>query len=174
MKKVRPYFLPVVTLITALLTLGYRVVRQVILPTLTRKGNLLSSLFVLFTGLIEQVINFAEIIARMPRTFEIPPKAEAAWTFGRKYLRQGMLIAVWALFILSSLEWTSTQPCGTVQITVEQTVGATARVERNQKVFAIKDHGQDVAIVPGLTVRPLIYPPPLSTSRWLLLCALRI
>jgi len=162
----------VVTLITALLTLGYRVVRQVILPTLTRKGNLLSSLFVLFTGLIEQVINFAEIIARIPRTFEMPPKYEAAWSFSRNYLRKGMLIAAWTLFILSSFEWVSAQPAGADQITVEQTASSTVQVSRCQQVIPAND--RIARSTPLLKVDLPISPPIISALRRLLLCTLRI
>lgn len=47
-------------LTAALLTLGWRVVKQAVLPSRTRKGNLLYSVFLLFTGLTEVVITFAE------------------------------------------------------------------------------------------------------------------
>jgi hypothetical protein len=172
----------VVTLITALLTLGYRVVRQVILPTLTRKGNLLSSLFVLFTGLIEQVIGFAEAVARVPRTFELPARFENVWAFSRKYLRQGMLIAAWALFILSSLEWTSTQPAVTEQTAARQPTQDQTNVEfaaspliainEVQKAVPAKDPDVPDARVPAVHLS--IPSPPCSTPRWLLLCNIRI
>lgn len=161
-----------VTLITALVTLGYRVVRQVILPTLTRKGNLLSSLFVLFTDLTELVIGFAETVARVPRTFEIPAKLDCVWAFSRKYLRQGMLIAAWALFILSSVEWTCARPSATEQTTVEQTTNASARI--SQRVVPAKDDDPDMAFAPQPMGQLLINPPPASNRLWLLLCDIRI
>ncbi|HEV2481252.1 MAG TPA: hypothetical protein VGS79_16380 [Puia sp.] len=182
MKKLRPYFRPVVTLISDLLILGWRIVRQLILPTLTRKGNLLSSLFMLFTGLIEQVIAFAEAVARVPRTFELPARFGNAWAFSRKYLRQGMLIAAWALFILSSLEWTSSRPAVTEQAaaqrtvqektTVEQTASLGAATSQSHKAAFAKD--PDVPVARPLAEHLSIPPPPSSSRRWLLLCTLRI
>jgi hypothetical protein len=173
LKKLRPYFLPVVILATSLLTLGYRVVRQVILPTLTRKGNLLSSLFVLFTEIIEQVISFAEAVARVPRAFALPATLDRTWAYSRNYLRQGMLIATWSLFILSSVEWSSNQPIVTEQTTVVAAAHPTAGVSRSQLIF-LKSGAPAPAIAPRLLVYPPVNPPLLSTPRWLLLCTVRV
>lgn len=176
LKKLRPYFRPVATLITDLLTLGMRVIRQLTLPTLTRKGNLLSSLFVLFTGLIEQVISFGEAVARVPGTFELPARLEKAWMFGRKYLRQGMLIAAWALFILSSLEWSGGQRVVPEQAAAQQTttVELAVSAQTNQSQKAVANYEQGMAPVARPARNLSLSPPPCSTPRWLLLCNLRI
>jgi len=166
----------VATLITDLLTLGMRVIRQLILPTLTRKGNLLSSLFVLFTGLIEQVISFGEAVDRVPGTFELPARLDKAWMFGRKYLRQGMLIAAWALFILSSLEWGGGQRVVPEQAAAQQTttVELAVSAQTNQSQKAVADYEQGMAPVARPARNLWLSPPPCSTPRWLLLCNLRI
>jgi hypothetical protein len=145
------------------------------LPTLTRKGNLLSSLFLLFTGLTEQVISFAEAVVRVPRTFQIPARFNNAWAFSRKYLRQAMLIATWALFILSSLEWTSSLPSATETTTVQQEASLTSPTNQCQKIIPARSKDHVVAIAHGLTVLPSVYNSPfLPGPRWLLLRNLRI
>lgn len=120
LKKLQPYFPPLVTLARSLLMLGRRVIRQLVLPSRGRKGNLLSSLFVLFTGLSEQFIGFAQTIARIPGSFRIPAILDPAWAFSRRHLRRGMVVAVWALFILSSLEWTGRQQTNPAPPATEQ------------------------------------------------------
>ena len=178
LKKLRPYFFPVATFITGLLTLVWRVVRSLVLPTLTRKGNLLSSLYVLFTSIIEQVISFGEAVARVPRTFELPARLDKAWLFSRKYLRQGMLVAAWALFILSSFEWSGSQRVVPEQAAAQQTTPVEqpvrTKVYIGQRQRAVADNEQGMAPVTQPTLQLSISPPPSSTPRWLLLRKLLI
>lgn len=155
-------------LTVALLTLGWRVVKQAVLPSLKRKGNLLYSVFLLFTGLTELVINFAEDCS-----FRVPARLDDAWTVSRKYLRRGMLIATWALFILSSLEWSpraaSARPAPERQvIAAEQTAqrvfaDAPFVVSKELPVAAARDADLQVALSPAV-----------SRPRWLLLRTIRI
>ena len=165
-----------VSFITDLLTLLWRVVRSLALPTLTRKGNLLSSLYVLFTSVIEQVICFGEAVARVPRTFELPARLDKAWVFSRIYLRQGMLIAAWALFILSSFEWSGAQRVVPEQAAAQQTtaVDLTVSPEIGQCQKFIADDTRGMEFPARCAVYPSISPPPSPTPRWLLLRTLRI
>jgi hypothetical protein len=183
LKLLRPYLLLLVTLVTDLLRLCWRVFPQVILPTLRRKGNLLSSLFLLFTGLIERVIGFAEEVVRVPREFQLPARlvpnpvvrvrVEKVLVWGRGYLRQGMLIAAWALFILSSFEWTSATSPGSESVNVEQTAGRPAAIVQYKRVIAASEK----PVVFFLNHQPVLCPgppPPQATQRWLLLRTLRV
>lgn len=183
-KSLRPYWLPVVTLVRDLLRLGWRVVGQVMLPTLSRKGNLLWSLFLLVTGLLERVIGFAEAVARVPRTVELSRllgsnrlvalRLTQAWAYSRRYLRQGMLIAAWALFILSSFEWTSAPFPGAEATTVEQRAVPPSSRSCYRPVIADGRKEPVLASAEGLPVLPAGYPPPRPAPRWLLLRTLRI
>jgi len=157
-----------ITLVTALVTLGYRVIRQVTLPTKSRKGNLLSSLFLLFTGLTEQIISSAEAIARMPRTFHTPAKLDIAWTFSRKYLRRGLLIAAWALFILSSLEWTNAQGTSAAPPATEQQENISSQVIKRQVNLSIFEGTTQRAFPHCSTILPHTSPPLTPIPRWLL------
>lgn len=174
LKKLRPYILLVITLVTALVTLGYRIIRQVTLPTKSRKGNLLSSLFLLFTGLTEQIISSAEAIARMPRTFRTPAKLDIAWTFSQKYLRRGLLIAAWALFILSSLEWTNARTALEGSPATEQQENISGQVIKRQVNVSIVEGTMQTTFPHCSTILAQTSPPPSSISRWLLLRTLRI
>jgi hypothetical protein len=163
-----------VTLVTALITLGYRIIRQVTLPTKSRKGNLLSSLFLLFTGLTEQIISSAEAIARMPRTFHTPAKLDMAWTFSRKYLGRGLLIAAWALFILSSLEWTNARAASVGSPVTEQQENISRQIAKRQVNVSIVEGTMQTTFPPCSPILAQTSPPPPSIPQWLLLRALRI
>lgn len=92
-KRIEPYIYIVTAFALDLFILAYGTLRQLILPTRYRKGNLLSSLFHLFTDLSERLIALKQELTRF------------SWNYGKKYLRLGMLVLTWALFILSSFEW---------------------------------------------------------------------
>jgi len=161
-----------VTLVTGLVKLGYRTIRQVILPTKSRKGNLLSSLFLLFTGLIEQIISSAESVIRMHRTFHTPARLGTAWAFSQKYLRRGLLIAAWALFILSSLEWTNARAISLESPATEQQENISTK---KQVIVSVADGATDIVVFPHCsTTLPQTSPPGHSIPRWLLLHILRI
>jgi hypothetical protein len=72
----------------------WQVVRRVILPKRGCKGNLLSSLLTFFLGLLERIASFEKSILQRPVVFT------------HKYVKQGLIIAVGFLFLLSSFEWT--------------------------------------------------------------------
>lgn len=155
-------------LTAALLTLGWRVVKQAVLPSRTRKGNLLYSVFLLFTGLTEVVITFAE-----GYSFRLPARLDDSWTVSRKYLRRGMLIATWALFILSSLEWSPR--AAPERPTPERQVVAVERTAPRKITEAPFIVSNDVPVAAALNAAvPTPVSPAASRPRWLLLRTLRI
>jgi hypothetical protein len=81
-------------LIIDILLFAFNTGRQLILPGKGKKGNLLSSLFIFFTGLIERLGSFEYGIFRMANVLK------------QKYVKQSLLIVATLLFLLSSFEWT--------------------------------------------------------------------
>jgi hypothetical protein len=165
-------------LIAGLFGLGRRVINQVVLPNRKRKGNLLSSLFHLFTGLTEQVISFGNAVVCIPRAAGKPFMGQAAlgkaWTFSRRYLRQGMLIAAWALFILSSLEWVGPNNFSREPAASEQQDGLAAQPAQRQDIAIREESRTPVAAITYRYTLPLSsHPPASSIHRWLLLCTIR-
>jgi hypothetical protein len=73
---------------------AFNTIRQVILPGKRKKGNLLSSLFMFFVGLIERLDSFEYGVFRMANLLK------------QKYIRRSLLIIAGLLFLLSSFEWT--------------------------------------------------------------------
>ncbi|TDW96718.1 hypothetical protein EDB95_4554 [Dinghuibacter silviterrae] len=175
---------PLIALGCALFFLVYRVIRQVLLPTFVRKGNLLSSLFLLFTGLTEHLIGFGEAVGRVPRTIRKPFAGQEtllkAWTFSRKYLRQGLLIATWALFVLSSLEWSGrTTTVDTAASTSSGTVAATGTAASGQQAIrqtetrVVADtHARPERVTPSRCALPSLHAD--ATPLWLRWCTLRL
>jgi len=94
MKEVRKIAQKVLVLLLDILLLTWQVVRRVILPTRSRKGNVLSSLLTFVVGLLERMVSFEKSILQRPVVFT------------HKYVKQGLVIAVGFLFLLSSFEWT--------------------------------------------------------------------
>jgi hypothetical protein len=88
----------VILLIWDILIFTHQIVRKIILPNRRRKGNLLSSLLTFFVGLLDRIVSFESSLLRQPIVFS------------HKYVRQGLIIAVAFLFLLSSFEWTVGQP----------------------------------------------------------------
>lgn len=80
-------------LIIDIVLFGYKMIRQVVLPTKKRKGNILSSLLVFFIGVVERLIHFEHGFFSM------------ATILKRKYVKEGILITGAILFFLASFEW---------------------------------------------------------------------
>jgi hypothetical protein len=96
MKKVKALILIIFESVLDISVFGYGVLKQLILPNRTRKGNIVSTVFLLFIGLTERVISFKRKVTGAP------------WQYGKRYIRIGMLIATWLLFVLSLFEWSGT------------------------------------------------------------------
>jgi hypothetical protein len=148
----------------------YQIVRKVILPTRRRKGNILSSLLAFFVGLMERAVSFEKSVVRQPVVFS------------HKYLKQGLVIAVGFLFLLSSLEWTVGLPGGTA---VNETQATVTRANAGVPVeaFATRHVKARVQIpaggfyIPGYlssNTSPFVSPGAASFDRCLHYCVYRI
>ncbi len=94
MNEIKKIISKIFLLIIDILLFTFDLCRQLILPGKRKKGNLLSSLFIFFTGIIERLDKFEYGIFRMANVLK------------RKYIKQSLLIIATLLFLLSSLEWT--------------------------------------------------------------------
>lgn len=94
MKEVQKIAQKVLVLSMDILVFTWQVVRKLMLPARNRKGNVLSSLLTYFVGLLERAVSFEKSVLQRPVVFT------------HKYMKQGLIIAVGFLFLLSSLEWT--------------------------------------------------------------------
>lgn len=77
--------------------LSFYTIKQLVLPNRKRKGNLLSSLFIFFVGIVERLNYFEHSVFRM------------AAIFNKKYVRQTIFIIGGILFLLSLFEWSGDQ-----------------------------------------------------------------
>jgi hypothetical protein len=149
MKEVRKITHKVILLLMDILVFTYQVVRKVILPTRRRKGNILSSLLTFFVGLMERVVSFERSVVRQPVVFT------------HKYVKQGLIIAVGFLFLLSSVEWTVGQP-GTAAVNETQAVVASEPQADNIGSFTTRHVKAIVQIQAGDF--PASDPPSYKTS----------
>jgi len=94
MNEIKKIISKIFLLIIDILLFAFNICRQLILPGKDKKGNLLSSLFIFFTGIIERLGSFEYGIFQMTNLLK------------QKYVRQSMLIIATLLFLLSSFEWT--------------------------------------------------------------------
>jgi len=93
-EEIKKIILKVWQLLIDIIFFGDRIVKQITLPNRSKKGNLLSSLFIFFVGIIERIGNFEYGVFHMSNLLS------------RKYIKRSLLIVASLLFLLSSLEWT--------------------------------------------------------------------
>lgn len=93
MNEIKKILHKVYLLIIDIFFFGYKTARQIILPARRKRGNLLSSLFIFFVGIIERIGSFEHGVFRM------------ASLLRHKYIKQSLLIVAGLLFLLSSVEW---------------------------------------------------------------------
>jgi hypothetical protein len=168
MKEVQKIAQKVLILLLDILLFTWQVVRRVMLPNRSRKGNVLSSLLTFFVGLLERVVSLEKSILQRPVVFT------------HKYVKQGLIIAVGFLFLLSSFEWTvgpSADANGnrSPEVVACMPVMATARTVRPRRVdfSVVALSGAGVAarsFIPSLSLAG----PPLMGKRWLRLRVFRI
>jgi|SRR5579872_1229347 len=108
-KRIEPCIYIISAFVVDLFILVYGTLRRLTLPTRNKKGNLLSSLFHLFTELAERLICLKQELIRAP------------WTCGKKHIRFAMLVLTWALFLLASFEWTGLAPGSGLPVSGQQT-----------------------------------------------------
>jgi len=101
MLEVKKILYKVLALIIDILLLGYKVIRQVVLPSRRRKGNLLSSLFILIICIIDRMVAFEQTILRVPKIFPM--------LFRSKYVKQGLQIAAVIFFFVCAFEGSGTK-----------------------------------------------------------------
>ncbi|HEY4285956.1 MAG TPA: hypothetical protein VGN00_02545 [Puia sp.] len=177
MKRLKIYLPIRYKLIIDLVLLTYAVIRQVILPNRRQKGNLLSSMFLLFAGLTDRLITFRKNMIMMPwSTTEraIAPWITTSWIYSKKYLRHGMVIASWALFILSSFEWSG--PARSLATQNQQEIAESIQlpVTKTASTSATLNQLTPINTIAGIIYRPSLPSPKLTTKTWLRLCTLRL
>jgi hypothetical protein len=179
MKKLKPYIPILYKLIIDLVLLGCEVMKQVILPNRKRKGNLLSSLFLLFAGLTDCLITFRQNMTTLWTSAKLTaaPWVTTSWIYGKKYIRQGMIIATWVLFILSSFEWSGPVQSLPAQNQQKTTESVQLSARKTTPVYAASSCF-DCRIKPSafcevICQSPLPSPQHIAKT-WLRLCTLRI
>ena len=110
----------ILTLIFLLLTdtvfFSIKIVRKIMLPGKYRKGNLLSTAFILFLGVSERVMIFEKNVSVSKRLLT------------HRYIRQSFIIAASLLFLLTSFEWNDTPDIKFKTAACQQTETQTASV----------------------------------------------
>ena len=149
-----------------ILIFTWQVVRRVILPTRSRKGNVLSSLLTFFLGLLERIVSFEKSLLQRPVVFT------------HKYVKQGLIIAVGLLFLLSSFEWTIGPAAGTATNESQELVAcapaaASVRIETSHRADA------SIALPPECLATARYFhlsrtSPPVTGKRWLRFQVFRI
>ena len=167
MKEARKIAQKILALALDILLFTWQVVRRVILPARSRKGNVLSSLLTYVVGLLERVVSFEKSILQRPVVFT------------HKYVKQGLIIAVGFLFLLSSFEWTVAPSADTVRNGSPEVAAcapaiAASRTARREVCFTvIAPAGAAVhthSFIPSLSPAR----PPLMGKRWLRFRVFRI
>lgn len=94
MSKIKKITSKIFLLLIDILLFAFDTGRQLILPGKGKKGNILSTIFIFFTGIIERLDGFEYGVFRMANVLK------------QKYIKQSLLIIATLLFLLSSFEWT--------------------------------------------------------------------
>jgi len=169
MKEIQKIAQKVLILLLDILMFTWQVVRRVILPARGRKGNVLSSLLTFFVGLLERIVSFEKSILQQPVIFT------------HKYVKQGLIIAVGFLFLLSSFEWTI-GPSPDASGNGSPEMVACAQAIRPVRTVTPQRQNVSVAVPTGMIVAARFFlplssartgPPPVA-KKWLRLGVLRI
>jgi hypothetical protein len=160
MKEIQKIAQKVLVLLMDILMFTWQVVRRVILPTRSRKGNVLSSLLTFIVGLLERIVSFEKSILQRPVVFT------------HKHVKQGLVIAVVFLFLLSSFEWTI-GPSTDIPVNGSPEVVACAQVGTSVWTATRRRDFSDIVVstraatshsyIPALSLAG----PPLLGRRWL-------
>jgi hypothetical protein len=168
MKEVQKIAQKVLILLLDILLFAWHVVRRVLLPTRSRKGNVLSSLLTFFVGLLERIVSFEKSILQRPVIFT------------HKYVKQGLVIVVGFLFLLSSFEWTI-DPSTDAGVNGSPEVVACAPVMATARTVTPRQVGFSVVALEGVTCVAHSYiptlnlaGPPMMGRRWLRFGVFRI
>ena len=168
MKSIQKIVQKALVFLTDILIFTWQVVRRVILPTRSRKGNVLSSLLTFFVGLLERIVSFEKSLLQRPVVFT------------HKYVKQGLIIAVGLLFLLSSFEWTIGPAAGTTangspEVVACAPVAASTRIETSRRA------DPSIVLSTGCLATGRYFPtslpptsPPVTGKRWLRFQVFRI
>src|SRR5579863_10056152 len=161
MKEVQKIAQNVLILLLDILLFTWQVIRRVLLPTRSRKGNVLSSLLTFFVGLLERIVSFEKSILERPVVFT------------HKYVKQGLIIAVGFLFLLFSFEWAIGTTTDTAANGSPEVVACAPVAASGENVTARLADFSTVVPMDGLTAGWYFLPslsrtgPPLLGKRWL-------
>ncbi|MDQ2719857.1 MAG: hypothetical protein M3Z26_08890 [Bacteroidota bacterium] len=167
MSEIKKVFIKILLLVLDILVFGWNTFRRIILPGRNRKGNILSSLFIFFAGIIDRLNYFQH------GTFNM-----ASFT-RKRYVRQSILIVGSILFLLSLLEWSGNQKLSYSPIKYAEQLSTTdsdtISIDQSEKVARCP---ADVAIkITYRETRSTTYPPftfTTSVKKYLLIRYLRI
>ena len=177
MKKLQPYFPLITSLARNLFLQVAGIVRSVALPGNRRKGNILSSAYRLFVGCSVELIQFREELLALPSPLPGPFPGGIpvwdSWKQSKRYLRQGLIVMAWGLFILSSLEWSGARTVTTGSTEVRNEAISTVRVVRQKRheIVRVQDFPERLYPVPAAAF-PIN--PPVTKRRWVLFHHLRV
>jgi hypothetical protein len=168
MKEVQKIAEKVLVLILDILLFTWQIIRRVLLPTRSRKGNVLCSLLTFFVGLLERIVAFEKSILQRPVIFT------------HKYVKRGLIIAVGFLFLLSSFEWTVGSSTGAM-VKESPEVVACASAIATARTVTPRRAGLSIAALKGVTCVAYSYIPAFTLAgprvtgrRWLRLGVFRI
>lgn len=94
MSELKKIGLKIFALVIDIVLFGFKIIKQVSLPGRKRRGNLLSSLFIFFIGIVERLNFFEHGIFNMTALFR------------KKYVKKAFFTMGFILFLLSLFEWT--------------------------------------------------------------------
>lgn len=95
--EIKKIFIKILLLVLDILVFGWNSIKKIILPGRNRKGNILTTLFNFFAGIIDRLNYFQHGSFNM------------ASLTRKRYVKQTILIVGGILFLLSLLEWTGDQ-----------------------------------------------------------------
>ncbi len=132
------------------------IVKQLILPTSKRKGNILQSVFIFFIGLVAIINRFEYGMFKMSAIFR------------QKNIRQLVIVISSLLFLLSSLEWTRAEAISKTEIQNNSNVATLSNncKTSSPKTVSIFHPGKKIHIAVSRIISnpPLLYSVVYSTT----------
>lgn len=111
MTKLKRFTPAIFALLVGITQLCCKVVRKCVIPKRNRTGNILSSFFLLFSGLLELLIVFRQAtLAQFNNSnndISFHKNIVKIWQLGKRGLKYGVFFLAWLLFVLSFGEWKS-------------------------------------------------------------------
>jgi cytochrome c biogenesis protein CcdA len=168
MKEIKNIICKIFVLVIDVLVFTYKTIGQIVLPTRKTKGNLLSSLFIFFIGIIERLNLFEHGIFSIPAFFR------------KRYVKQFIFIIGFILFLLSLFEWTEDKRLyNNFEITSTEQISSNAVL---QKTITKTNHTKSFSSVTSAIKQDLVFNCPFNSynaysfpaKKFLLIRSLRI